>query len=146
MVASFNVDSVRAAWQAQQQLIREAARVARQQAYAAQTATPAIGQDSEDESYDVPSMPPYCYIKELWTDFLIVDTEGQQRGDNLSKVPYTVGDDGDVSFGSPTSVKVEYVPLSADTAELLWRNPNGRATDKLTTLLKKAPHGAAFKV
>lgn len=63
--------------------------------------------DRQHNSDDLAVNPvPYKFIKELWTDFLIY-----QDGENghIYKVPYTV-DSGDVTFGDPERVKVEFVP------------------------------------
>lgn len=118
-MAAYNVDSVRDAWNAQQDQQRQAVRAQR------------MASMSDDE---VPPMPPYSYVKELWTDHLIVNTESGRRGDALSSVAYTVDDNGNVNFGASVPVKVEYVPLSNDSSTLLWTNPHGRAVSKVLGL------------
>lgn len=65
---------------------------------------------------------PYSYIKELWSDHIIVETESRPYG--LFKVPYEVSEDGEVSFGERIPVKSVYVevdnfPLTPDALKAL---------------------------
>lgn len=73
----------------------------------------------------------YRYVKEVWTDFILVCDESYSvsESSNLVKVPYTVSSDGTVSFGSEIPVKVEYVEASG---QLLWSSPHGPAVMRLS--------------
>jgi hypothetical protein len=53
----------------------------------------------------MPMESPYPWIKEIWSDFIIVSS-----GDDLFKVPYTVTD-GEVKFEGPVKVEVSYKPV-----------------------------------
>lgn len=99
-VGSFNTDIVNRAWNAR----REAAERA------------AYANRGDGRAEDV----PYSWIRELWTDFIIVDTGDKDGG--LAKVPYEVHDGDEVVFGDPVSVRQTYVedePLSAAEKTLL---------------------------
>lgn len=85
---SFNIDVVRQAFDAQTSEARRAWR----------TANPANYDDG----------PAYYYIKETWTDFLIVGTESGRKAP-LYKVTYAVDKAMNVTFGEPVKVKTEYV-------------------------------------
>lgn len=71
----------------------------------------------------------YSYVREVWTDFIIVEREGPNS--QCVKVPYEVGQDGSVEFAEQTPVRIKYVELSALGATLLWRES---ATEKLVRL------------
>lgn len=96
-VGSFNTNIVQNAWSNVQQKLRA---TAREQARAE-------GKDPYD--YDI----PYSYIKELWTDFVLVQV-GDYDTQSFVKIPYTV-DGGEVEFGDPIEVKQAYVEVSSDT-------------------------------
>ena len=96
-VGSFNTDTIRAAWH----------RENRPRDYVA---------DQETVSED------YAYIKELWSDFVIVESR-----EELFKVPYTVKN-GAVSFGEKTKVMVSYVK---DPSDDLTTNEKGLLSDIL---------------
>lgn len=51
------------------------------------------------------------WIKEQYNDFLIVEDESKQ-GSALFQVPFTVADDGLVTFGEWKPVKQQYVPAT----------------------------------
>lgn len=53
---------------------------------------------------------PYSYIRELWTDYLIVEQDGDTT--QLFKVPYSVQNDGTVDFDDAQPVTVQYAPVS----------------------------------
>lgn len=94
---SFNVESVKSAWDQKQRDARKA-----------------YFKLNPSGSYDdAPSA--YSWIKEQWTDYLIVtDTSyGASRSDRLFKVPYAVDKSGQVSFEDPVEVKTEYVTVKA---------------------------------
>lgn len=58
---------------------------------------------------------PVPDIQEIWSDFLIVeDASGQDY-----KLPYSVGDDGTVTFGDEVPVQEQYVPMTSFTAGAL---------------------------
>lgn len=111
--SSFNVDSVRSAWSAQQQAARKAAR---------DTAR-AAGLDPYSD--DVPSYP-YSYIREMWTDHLIIEIEGS-RGQKLASVPFTVSD-GTPTFGDPKAVEMQYVEVT-DVKEQFTDNEKALLSD-----------------
>jgi hypothetical protein len=92
---SFNTEIVKTAWR---QATDEARKYARAQAKA------------QGLGYDSYESVPYSYIRELWTDYIIVEVEGNQS--NFLKVPFTVSGNA-VSFGDPTAVKVAYVPVES---------------------------------
>lgn len=93
--APFNVDIVRRAWDSLESAQRRAS--------------------SSAQEY------PYTWIRELWTDHIIVERE-VNTGLKFMKVPYTVSD-GEVTFGDPHLV------------EQTWRDAEDTAvklTDELT--------------
>lgn len=55
--------------------------------------------------------PPYLYVREVWNTFLIVNGD-YGRDAPMYKVPYTVSDDGDVTFGDAVEVKTQYIEVS----------------------------------
>ncbi len=93
----FNVDIVRQAFETQTRAKRAEWRAANP------TAT-----------YD--DGPPYLYIKEQWTSYLIVRTDGYRSDGKLFKVPYTVDAKQTVTFGEPVEVKTQYVAVPATEA------------------------------
>jgi hypothetical protein len=120
---SFNVDGVRQAWETRNRALRKAARDAR-------LAAGETWQAVDDDATEL-----YSYVKEVWSDFVIVDSEGTRKSNQYWKIPYTVDETSqNVSFGAPQAVKQEYVALSAEEAELIWANPNGPAVDRLKLL------------
>ncbi len=95
---SFNVDVVRAAWDAKMREARRAWRAA-----------------NPTGSYE--DGPPYTYIKEQWTDYLVVrcGESGMVSEPKLYKVPYTVDTKTGVTFSEPVEVQTTYVAVkSAD--------------------------------
>jgi len=121
---SFNVDSVRNAWETRQRMARKAMRDAR-------LAAGETWQAVDDDSVDM-----YSYVKEVWNDYIIVDGENLRKTNQFWKVPYTVDEkSGEVSFGARQAVKQEYVPLAAQ--QILWDNPEGPAVNKLKILVEE---------
>lgn len=60
---------------------------------------------------------PYRWIKELWTDYIIVETESSGQP-LLEKVPFSVNPlTNDVSFGEPVEVKQLWVEVPAELTE-----------------------------
>lgn len=56
---------------------------------------------------------PYSSIVEMWSDYLIVQTSGPSA--SLVKIPFTVDPSTQkVSFGDPTNVISQYVPVDAN--------------------------------
>jgi len=108
-VGSFNTDIVRRAWES---MDRERRRVYR--------AAHPSGNGMETE------YAPYSWIRELWTDHVIVEQESQGPDPmRYLKIPYTVSGD-DVTFGEPSEVEQVWqksedqdVSLSANEKELL---------------------------
>lgn len=54
---------------------------------------------------------PYSYVREMWTDFLIVEEEANGSAKSY-KVPYTVDAKNVATFGEKVEVKQTYVELS----------------------------------
>jgi hypothetical protein len=102
-VTSFNVEVVRRAFEDRQRRIRDVAYKARG------------SMGLSDES--APVLDDYRYIKELWTDFIVVEGEG--RGGRLAKIPYTVSKDLTVTFGPEVEVVQEYVEVPDSDDEAL---------------------------
>lgn len=99
-IGSFNTDLVRKAWNEVQNNLRQAARAQLK----------AEGRDP----YDGPETVPYTYVRELWTDYVIVEIDGLGGNTgNLMKVPYTVSGSA-VSFGEPVEVEQQYVEVEED--------------------------------
>jgi hypothetical protein len=87
--ASYNVDAVRQAWNARDNAARAALR-------------------TQGSSYsDIEKSVPYTYVRELWNDKIIIETEGSD-GQKFSAVPYAV-DDGKVVFGEGIPIQQEWV-------------------------------------
>jgi hypothetical protein len=114
---SWNVDSVRTAWQAQQTAARQAARAS------------AVAAGLDPYSEDVPSHP-YSYIREMWTDHLIIEIDGS-RGQKLASVPFTVTD-GTPAFGEPKPVEMQYVEV-ADAKGQFSDNEKALLSDVLSS-------------
>lgn len=120
VTSSFNTDIVNRAWNAR----RDAAE---REQYAAERRGEAV------------APAPYSWIRELWTDFIIVDTGDKDGG--LVKVPYEVHNGDDVVFGEPVSVRQTYVedePLSAAEKALLADIlSSGSALERIANLAGK---------
>jgi len=106
-IPSYRTDIVRMAWDAQERVRREAWE---------QTHRP---QESlmGDEIRDASSYYPYRWIKELWTDFILIECEiaGQPE---LWKVPFSVQPlTQEVTFGDPVEVRQVYVEVDDLTDE-----------------------------
>lgn len=61
----------------------------------------------------------YKYVREVWSDFVIVEDEGIHGGDKLTKVPYTVASDGSVVFEEPVPVVQKYVEVPTALSNVL---------------------------
>lgn len=112
-IPSFNVDIVRQAWDAHQRAARAEARMPD-----ADDSGSTTGDATKALSYDeVDDLVPYSWIKELWSDFIIIQTS-DSKGEQLYKVPYTVDDDGDkVTFATAIPVITQYVADTPDADE-----------------------------
>ncbi len=92
LAAAYNVDIVRQAFEARQREARKTWRAA-----------------NPTGSYD--DGPQSLYVKEQWTTHLIV-ANGFGEGKVLFKIPYTVDEDGGVTFGDAVQVKTTYVVVA----------------------------------
>jgi hypothetical protein len=104
-VGTFNTEVVRRAWDG----------IEREKRKNYRTKHPA--------AHDVYDVIPYTYIRELWTTYIIVETEGK-GGTSYVKIPYTVSNGNDVTFGDPTPV------------EQVWKDEKGKLSATEKTLLK----------
>lgn len=104
-VGVFNTEVVRRSWDAIEREKRNAYRKANPQAH------------------DVYEVVPYSYIRELWTTYIIVETEGH-GGNAYAKIPYTVSANNEVTFGDPTPV------------EQVWKDDKGALSATERSLLK----------
>lgn len=65
----------------------------------------------ESQRYDL----PWMYVQEVWNTHLIVHAD--YGNENLYKVDYTVDDLGNITFGDPVRVVIEYVEAGKDIAD-----------------------------
>jgi len=86
---SYNMDSVRSAFNAKLSEARKAKR-------------------STMSSYE-PTPYDYMYVKEVWNDFIVVQSDSGK--DDLYQVPYSVDPKGNFIFGEPVKVKTQYVTV-----------------------------------
>ena len=103
-VGTFNTQVVRTAWEA----------ITREKRQAFRKANPGV------DAYEA---VPYSYIRELWTTYIIVETEGR-GGNAFAKIPYTVSKNNEVTFGTPVAV------------EQVWKDEKGDLSTTERTLLK----------
>jgi hypothetical protein len=75
----------------------------------------------------------YRYVKEVWSDFLLVCDESGGKYSGLVKIPYTVNSKGEISFGKEVQVRAEYVEMAGKP---LWSNPHGPAVMRLSNRLE----------
>lgn len=126
LTADYNMDTVRSAFNARTREARKAWR----------TAHPGA-------AYDDPGGPSDFWVKEIWSTFLIVQSDYGSDPD-LYKIPYTVDDNADVTFGDPVEVKTEYVVVNAED------DPGSDITDealqKLMDLTGSCPQSPLDKV
>lgn len=104
-IASFNTEMVRRAWNAQESEKRKAYRAA----------NPSLSSDNMEAV-------PYTWIRELWTNFIIVEVE-DRAGMDFQKIPYTVKGEV-VTFGEPEKV------------EQVWKDAKGTISQTEKNLLK----------
>jgi len=113
-IPSYNMNLIRTAWEVRERSRRKAWEAANPRTYS-------------DSMEAVPaSYYPYRYIRETWTDFLIVENEdgASKEGSFLIKVPFTVDKKTfEVTFGEETAVKQVYkdvdIKLTANEQNLL---------------------------
>lgn len=103
-ISSFNTEMVRVAWNTRERALREAA-FEKKNTY---------GDSSEPVARDY---YPYTYIKELWTDHILIEVEDKD-GMKLANVPYTVADNGDVEFGEAKAVEIRYVEMDDELTDM----------------------------
>lgn len=95
-IPSFDTDRVRRAWDTKEQQRRAEALAAYRVAHALPSS-----------EYVSDLSVPYTWIKELWTDHLIINIDGPE-GPDYARVDYTVNGD-DVEFGEPVPIKQAWV-------------------------------------
>ena len=97
---SYNLDDVRQAWSELDRARREAQREQDRM----------DGRDVDAGDY---TPMPWTYVKELWNDHIIVESDFHRGERNYLKVPYAVMD-GVVVFGEPKHVEMQYVETGED--------------------------------
>lgn len=110
---SYNTDIVRRAWNSIETARRNAWNAAHKMD------NELDGTETEARAAD---FYPYRWIRETWSDFLIIDNDEEPRGQGTFKVPYTVTDGNEVVFGTEIPVVQQYVEkdaLSASEIEAL---------------------------
>ncbi len=93
-LSDYNMDTVRAAFEQRTQKIRTDWR-------------------TSNPNADYDDGPQRLWVREVWNSYVIVQSSYGNDPD-LYKVPYTVDDDGDVTFGDPVEVKQAYVEVADD--------------------------------
>jgi cation transport regulator ChaB len=73
-------------------------------------------QQNERNIVSAPEMGMDTYIKEVFSDFIIVVDENNR----LWRYDYNIGDDGTVAFGDPAQVEVVYQPVGTSKAIFDW--------------------------
>jgi hypothetical protein len=101
-ISSYSMDRIREAFNSKERARRD---LIDQANAALRAATGTIS------SYPTTIDNDYRYVREVWTDFLIVEDGKSPQG--FIKVPYTVSDDGVISWGTETPAMQEYVDVSA---------------------------------
>lgn len=86
---SYNTDTVRSAWDAQERV--------RRQAYEK------TNRSSSDMAVPASEMYPYRWVREVWSDFIIIEDESPE-GRCYHKIPYYV-EHGEVEFGEGVEVE-----------------------------------------
>lgn len=105
-IPSFKTDLVRTAWSKYQSEVREQWRQTHQ-------SESTYGNKSVASS----DYAPYRYIKELWTDFILVENESSDQPE-LAKIPFTVHPlTKEVTFGKETEVRQVYVEMDEELTD-----------------------------
>lgn len=106
-IPSFKTDIVRMAWDAQERVRRDA--------WEAEHRPNGSKFGMEVEAPG--SYYPYRWIKELWTDFILVETEKAGQPE-LVKIKYTVNPlNQDVTFGEEVEVRQVYIEMDSDLTD-----------------------------
>lgn len=112
--SSYNTEMVRRAWDTQE---RE-----RRAQYEAAHPVPSDRVAPTSELY------PYRWIREMWSDYIIVEVEGED-GLRFEKYPYSYSD-GSITFGEPTPVEQVWQDVKDDDGDL-----NSKEKDLLKDIL-----------
>lgn len=108
-IPSFKTDIVRLAWDAQERIRRNAWEAEHPREF--RSAGDAETVDVSTNYY------PYRWIKELWTDFIVVETESKGQPE-LVKIKYTVNPiTQDVTFGEEVEVRQVYIEMDEDLSD-----------------------------
>lgn len=108
-IPSFKTDIVRLAWDAQERIRRNAWEAEHPREF--RSAGDAEKVDVSTNYY------PYRWIKELWTDFIVVETESKGQPE-LVKIKYTVNPiTQDVTFGEEVEVRQVYIEMDEDLSD-----------------------------
>ena len=107
-IPSFKTDIVRMAWDAQERIRRNEWELEHPREY----------KSSSSELVDVSTdYYPYRWIKELWTDFILVETEKAGQPE-LVKIRYEVNPiTQDVTFGDEVEVRQVYIEMDSDLSD-----------------------------
>jgi hypothetical protein len=110
--ASYSMESVRAAFEAEERRRRDAARQREAQKRMVQGVD---GLELLDKLPMTPSSEPdYRYVREVWNTHLIVSAEGRRGDAGLYKIPYEpAGSGADFKFGKEQRVRQEYVAATS---------------------------------
>ena len=95
-VASYSMDRVREAFSAKERTKRELIERAN-----------SLMRDQDEAMEPIPC--EYRYVREVWSDFLIVEDGKSPQG--FVKVPYTVAADGTITWGAETPVMQTYTDV-----------------------------------
>ncbi len=106
-IGSFNTEMVRRAWDAEERVRRHAYESAHE--------------DARDIAAPNSALYPYRWIRELWSDFIIVESEGSTAQSIFLKIPYTVSGNR-VTFGE------------ADAVEQVWQEAEGLDSEDLSEI------------
>lgn len=98
-IGSFNTEMVRRAWDAEERV--------RRHAYEAEH------EDARDIAAPSSTLYPYRWVRELWSDFIIVESETERAQSAFLKIPYTVVG-GKVVFGEPDTVEQVWQEIEDD--------------------------------
>lgn len=102
-VGSYNTDMVRRAWDAIERSRR--------------TAYEAENPRGSDLAAPASEMYPYRWVREIWSDYIIVENESRDMDMQFLKFPYSV-EGGDITFGEPIEVKQVWQEVEDDDDDL----------------------------
>lgn len=107
-IPSFKTDIVRGAWEAQERIRREQWERDHPREYR---------RSGDMEAEVTRDYYPYRWIKELWTDFILVETESGGQTE-LVKIKYTVNPiTQDVTFGDEVEVRQVFIEMDDDLSD-----------------------------